>query len=440
MYIEKKKKLKINWLGLLLKIILLILLILAIYFIYRGISYKGFFTKDLTDEEFNYNINNMKDKASDYFNDNLPNKVGNSKTLTLKQMIDNKLINDFTKNGKLCSLNESYVKVTKKTESNYSLKVYLSCNNKNDYLESSLVLKKSTKEDKEINETTEETKQTITEDQTSSSSSSSSIASSSVTKVSTTTVTKWTVYSECPNCCQNDHCDPTPTPTPKTVTYYKHVKYSDWTTNVLSGENIETKIVDEKFNDVCPINKTKTYYASAIMSHHTLYNSTHIYNLMIADLNGLNITNYKINYSSYFTSNSDYQAFLNQKYKPTFIIGDTVYGSVCLNTLNSFKTASLTQNNFTYTLGNIYKSNNKYYLPINITYKNAYGVNPVCNCSTNEQVFFLPIKFNISYTENTVCVKTIKVTYYRSYVYKWSTNIYEEGYTYTGISEERIIG
>ena len=84
---------------------------------------------------FNDNIQTMKDAAENYFTkERMPEKEGDTSKLTLKQMMDQKLVLPFLdKNGKECDLNKSYVEVTKK-KNEYELKVYLKCGSESDYI------------------------------------------------------------------------------------------------------------------------------------------------------------------------------------------------------------------------------------------------------------------------------------------------------------------
>lgn len=89
----------------------------------------------LYDRIFNENLYAMKEAAKDYFTlERLPQKVGDSTKITLKQMLDKKIILPFVdKNGKQCDLNASYVLVTKHDEE-YVMKVNLKCGKEENYL------------------------------------------------------------------------------------------------------------------------------------------------------------------------------------------------------------------------------------------------------------------------------------------------------------------
>ena len=90
----------------------------------------------LTNRIFNANIQEMKGAGVLYFTkDKLPNKKGESVILTLKEMLDKKLILPFTdKNGNACDSAKSYVSLTKIDDNNYEMKVNLKCDDQEDYI------------------------------------------------------------------------------------------------------------------------------------------------------------------------------------------------------------------------------------------------------------------------------------------------------------------
>lgn len=431
---KKKKNIKLP--NLLLKCIIGVLILIVIILIIKFLDSKNWFSKTFSDEAYNQNITLMKDAGLQYFKTNdLPNEVGKNTYVSLKELIEKKLLIDFTENNRLCSLDNSYVEVSMTDDGNYLLKTYLKCGKKEDYILSTIEkVKNSCESDITSKENT------------------NIVSSNKSNKVNDTKETKTTIIkqdisnmtfvSECINCCKEcgeNEKDPDikPDTNKDKITYYKLVKYTDWTKEVITGENVEEKIVLEDISFDCVNSYNKTYYIMGVMSNNTLYDTSYNYNLLI---NGLeNVKDVKIVSSSYFTSNADYTAFMNQKYKTYFLFGDTTYGKVCVNKTSSLMNASLNKNHFTYSLGNIYKKNNNYYLPINIYYKNAFGVEAICNCYTQEKILFTPIKLNISYKKDETCTSKKEIKYYRTYTYKWSLNKYEEGYTYTGISEQRDI-
>lgn len=89
----------------------------------------------LTDRIFNENIISMKDAAKSYYTTSrLPQNVGDKVKMTLSEMLEKKIILPFTdKDGKTCSLTESYVEITKYDEE-FIMKVNLKCGEEENYL------------------------------------------------------------------------------------------------------------------------------------------------------------------------------------------------------------------------------------------------------------------------------------------------------------------
>ena len=125
--------------SIILKILFIVVLIFLIIWLFPTKNYvKNLIDQKLgtnTNQIFNTNIETMKNAATSYFNgDRLPEKVDQSKTLTLREMIDKNLLVDFTdSNNKKCNYKKSYAKVTK-TKSDYKLKVNLACTDKTAYI------------------------------------------------------------------------------------------------------------------------------------------------------------------------------------------------------------------------------------------------------------------------------------------------------------------
>ena len=89
----------------------------------------------LTDRIFNENIISMKDAAKSYYTTSrLPKNVGDKVKMTLGEMLEKKIILPFTdKDGKTCSLTDSYVEITKYDEE-FIMKVNLKCGEEENYL------------------------------------------------------------------------------------------------------------------------------------------------------------------------------------------------------------------------------------------------------------------------------------------------------------------
>ena len=89
----------------------------------------------LSSQIFINNLERMKNAAIDYYDDNrLPKEDKDFSTITLKEMIDKKLIITLIdKNNKPCDIEKSYASVTRE-EGIYILKVNLKDSEKEDYI------------------------------------------------------------------------------------------------------------------------------------------------------------------------------------------------------------------------------------------------------------------------------------------------------------------
>ncbi len=89
----------------------------------------------LSNRIFNENLLDMKVAAESYYTTpRLPRNTGDKVSMTLKEMIDKKLVLSIQdKNGSSCDINNSYLEIAKRADE-YELKVVLSCSGKEDYL------------------------------------------------------------------------------------------------------------------------------------------------------------------------------------------------------------------------------------------------------------------------------------------------------------------
>ena len=90
---------------------------------------------DFADTVFQKNLDAMKIASVNYYSkkDNLPTE-NNKEVMTLRQMINKKMITAFTdKNGKACNVEKSYSEITS-SDGEYVLKVKLKCNDEEDYV------------------------------------------------------------------------------------------------------------------------------------------------------------------------------------------------------------------------------------------------------------------------------------------------------------------
>lgn len=133
---DKRETLK----GIFIKIVLVVLFIFVLMMLFPT---KGFVTNYVdkkvaengSADNFNNNLLAMATAGSGYFTSSrLPENTGDKVKMTLGEMYDNKLLVKFSdSNNKTCNTKKSYVEVTKE-EDEYTMKVNLSCSDKEDYI------------------------------------------------------------------------------------------------------------------------------------------------------------------------------------------------------------------------------------------------------------------------------------------------------------------
>ncbi len=168
--------------SIILKLLLIFVIIFLIIWLFPTKNYvKNLIDQRLgtgSDQIFTNNVNTMKDAATSYFSgDRLPKKEGVSKTITLKEMLDEKLLIDLVdSNRKKCDTKKSYATITK-NKSDYSLQVNLVCSDKkasiNSYISdnsfctdtvcSKKKLESNSKEEKQANEEEKKTNNEISQ-------------------------------------------------------------------------------------------------------------------------------------------------------------------------------------------------------------------------------------------------------------------------------------
>ena len=136
MYIENNNR---SFRSVFVKIILIVIVLFILMMLFPT---KGFVTNyidkklgNTKDGNFNSNLIAMATAASGYYTGNrLPEETNKESKMTLKEMLDKKMIVKLTdNNGVACSTKKSYVLVTK-TKDEYTMKVNLSCSSKTDYI------------------------------------------------------------------------------------------------------------------------------------------------------------------------------------------------------------------------------------------------------------------------------------------------------------------
>lgn len=116
--------------NLIVKILLVLLFVFLLMWLIPMPNLNPFY-----DKIFTQNVSSMTDAAKAYFTTaRLPQEDGETKKLTLQDMLDNKMIIEFTdSDGKKCDTEKSYVEVTKK-DGEYIYKTNLSCPSDEDYV------------------------------------------------------------------------------------------------------------------------------------------------------------------------------------------------------------------------------------------------------------------------------------------------------------------
>ena len=138
MYEEGNRKLSFNWAGLAIKLVILAVIVFVVCLIFTRVTNGNNNSSNslaMGNTEYITNITAMKDAAFEYFTPSkLPEEVGGTEKLTLSQMLNQKLLIDFTEDGDVCDINSSYVQTTKTADGNYALKVSLDCGEKSDFI------------------------------------------------------------------------------------------------------------------------------------------------------------------------------------------------------------------------------------------------------------------------------------------------------------------
>ena len=248
------------------------------------------------------------------------------------------------------------------------------------------------------------------------------------------------------------------------VTYYKVVKYGPWQNGSkpgMSGDDMsgyETSCSNTTTYDYCK-KITNHYYSTSYKS--TTGAGNYSYTIQVEDINPSYVYgNVNVINRSYFTSSSDYQAYLNYYHgKPISMVNVNESAIAYLTDVNAFMNGSLKSNNFSYSIGSAYLNGNYYYVPVNIAVYNT-DITPYYAANLGKNVYLVPVKFDLQYvsTKSSDCVKdtaanaskysgyeklnqsTTNVCKYRTVEYKWvpesELNTYiNNGWTNTGITK-----
>jgi len=126
-YVENKDNF---WRDLLVRVALIVLFIFLLIWLFPMPKLDTFYDRIFAD-----NITMMKEAAKDYYSiERLPKEIGDKNKITLREMLDKKMILPFLdKDGNACDFDKSYVEVIR-METEYVFKINLSCNTKTDYI------------------------------------------------------------------------------------------------------------------------------------------------------------------------------------------------------------------------------------------------------------------------------------------------------------------
>ena len=130
-----EKEYRISWLKIVGITVLITVVIIIICLLYPK--------KDntmLTQQTYINNITLMKDAGFEYFSGSrLPQEIGDSERISLDEMLARNLLPEFLdEEGNSCNTGDSYIEATKTLDNEYEMSVYLSCNNKSDYIVTSI--------------------------------------------------------------------------------------------------------------------------------------------------------------------------------------------------------------------------------------------------------------------------------------------------------------
>lgn len=481
MYEEGNKRISLNWGLLIIKLVVLALIVFLAGWLYMKITNnnsngsKSTLAKDT--DSFVNNINTMKNAAFEYFTKSkLPTKIGGTEKLTLAQMIDQKLLIDFTNEGKSCDTDGSYVQTTKTADGNYALKVSLTCDKKSDFIVTTIENpetcpnnncnnndnndNKNTNSDVVVDDKTNTNTNTNTNNNSSSNNNSNNTSNvkevikyvpAPPTTTTTTVTTTVTIKCKCINSCCSSSCMNN-TDDKKKVRYYEYVKWSDWQDGYSNEKNAENKEETVTTYNYCKDN-TRTYYTMAYITDNCDSRS-HTYEYQLTNLPS-DATNITIKNKSYFDASlTDYQAYINYR-NNQYINGNTGNYKIFINDANAFRNSSLKSNNFTFNISEPYFKDKSYRTSVTINYKNSNNVNSYYDSNIKRNVYFIPVKFDVSYITEGSCTRDLSSNSFKYYgyikkdpitnttwihrtpEYKWSTEESLDGYTKTGKYEDR---
>lgn len=497
MYEEGNRKLSFNGLSLAIKLAILAVVVFLLCWIFTKVNASNNTKTAENNTEYINNITAMKEAAIEYFTtDKLPATVGGTQKLTLSQMVDRKLLIDFTNQGDKCNLTDSYIQATKTADGDYALKVSLNCGKTQDFIVTTIEKTKciienncpptdnnlADKDDNNNDKVTDDEfndrddKDNIVKPDTPTTPTKPSTPGSSSSSGSTTITTTVKVQFWCSACSGNTNnnnntiiINPSPKPeepdkpnkpsepdkpeepdkptVPEKKAYYEHIRYGKWQDGKGYGSNVQNmRFPYDTYNYCLPTKETiyTTSYATKVNGQTYSY-TLRFKNLYAQDLVG-NVT---VSNRSNFLSLSDYQAYMNTMYnKPIEMVGATGKGDASIPNVYVFRDASLKYGNFSYDISNAYQSGSSYYVNVNVRPLNLNGVSSAYrDLNLGYSVYFVPLKFDVTYTLKRNCKRDAasKVnTYTRNgYIYTDKQTEYEwmhRTYEYKWSTEKNLGG
>ena len=136
MYEENEKK--INWLSVLKRAIIFVVVLIVIFTIISLLTRCTNKNNSINPTQENINLSSeieeMQDATIKYLTEDiLPREINDRKTIKLKYLINNKIIDSLKdKQGNVCDVDASYSEVTR-LENNYALKTVVNCGKNTDY-------------------------------------------------------------------------------------------------------------------------------------------------------------------------------------------------------------------------------------------------------------------------------------------------------------------
>lgn len=469
MYEEGNKHLSFNWVSLAIKIIVGAVIIFLIgWIISLAINGSKNSKNNVTSANSEYisNITAMKETAFEYFTlSKLPQKIGGTEKLTLTQMFNQKLLIDFSDNGKKCDTDASYIQATKTADGNYALKVNLECKDKSDFIVTTIE-----KEDiKEIIDNSVKDNCTNCNNNTSTNNNTSNTTTNKPVNNTTkkpsnsnsTTTTKVTVTIGCTNGCCSFDCNGSNKPStkpeqPTKTRYYQYVKWSDWKLGTSNQFDAENKYQEVSLKKYCKYS-TNTYYSMGYVTDSTKKNSKYSYEIQFKNIDPDDVAYIGLWTNNYYSSSlTDYNAYINQRYEELHMTGNNYQAEANSASAYQMRDAALTKRNFTYSIESIYQIKDTYRTTININYKDHSNVDPYYDRKLGFNVYYVPLKFQVKVAYEDDCITDYslrqwdypnrmilntnqkeKTWTYRIPEYKWSTEKSLSGYEYTGKYEDR---